>query len=125
MKWAPQRWHLVHNAFSDMEAASMGRKGGALQPGGVSFFGGFPGCEGEGFEDGFFFRGVESVSVYFDEKRCCDETGAFVSIEERVVFDDAVCVGGRHLKNAWLSIGKEVLGPIMSGIEKGFIPDTR
>jgi hypothetical protein len=68
---------------------------------------------------------LESVSVCFDEKRGGNETGAFVSIEERVVFDDAVSVGGGHLKNTWLSTGKEVLGPTESRIEQGFIPDTR
>ena len=104
-----------------MDGASICRHGGAFQPSGVGYFRGFPGCEGEGFEDGFFFGGLESVSVSFDEKRGGDETCAFVSIEERVVFDDAVRAGGGHLKNTWLAM----LGPNEGGIEQGLVPYAR
>ena len=44
--------------------------------------------------------------------------GAFVSIEKRVVFDDAARVGGCHLKNTWLAVGEEVLGSVERGIEQ-------
>jgi len=108
-----------------MDGALICRDGGALQPDCVGFFRGFAGCEGEGFEDGFFFGSLESVSVCFDEKRGGDETCAFVSIEERVVFDDAVSVRGCHLKNTWLAVGEEVLGSVEGGIEQGLFPYAR
>jgi hypothetical protein len=68
---------------------------------------------------------LESESVCLDEKGGGYETSAFVPIEKRVVFDDAMRVGGSHLKNTWLAVSKKVLGPVQGGIEQRLVSYTR
>jgi hypothetical protein len=122
--WLPQEVFL--EALPELNGgASICWHGRAFQPGCVGFLGGFSGSKREGFEDGFFFGGLESESVCLDEKCGGYETSAFVPIEKRVVFDDAVRVGGSHLKNTWLAVGEEVLGPVESGIEQRLVAYTR
>ena len=103
---------------------SCGWGGVGLEPDGEGEFRHFAGGEGESAKDGVGFGGVETVTVDLKEENGDGVTDAFVTIDERVVFDEAEGVGGGEFKVIGPTVGPEVDGAGNRRVEHGFVAEA-
>ena len=95
-----------------------------MEPDGEGEFRHFAGGEGESAKDGVGFGGVETVTVDLKEENGDGVTDAFVTIDERVVFDEAEGVGGGEFKVIGPTVVPEVDGAGNRRVEHGFVAEA-
>ena len=75
---------------------------------------------------GSLLAGGESIAVQFEEQHANQETGAFVSVQKRVIANNAGYVSGRHLhKVRLIAVGAELPRPREGGFQQACIAHAR
>ena len=96
-----------------------------LKPRGELFLLHFSGRKVDDGLGGFRFRRNHLLAVPCKEDVAGHEGGAFISVNERVVAKDAIDISRSETEEIRISIGKDLPGPGESGIEEGFIANSR
>lgn len=84
-----------------------------------------PGSQGKGLKNGFFFGGFQGPPIDSEENISRHKSGAFVSIQKRVIFDDALGGGRCHLKKRRVAVWVEMDWPIQGRFQQTLVPNPR
>jgi hypothetical protein len=98
--------------------------GSGLEPRGVISFVDFPGREGKRAKGCVHLGRLQAPSIDLQKGHRDDESGSFVAVDKRVIFDQAERTTRRQFENRGLTIGEKIEWLAQRRIQEAFVTQS-